>query len=203
MKIKNIYSLIYLSFAILIISGCATQTTRNSSTPSKQVYQESIQIIGRISIQYQENEQEQSLHGNFDWQQNGNDITIELSSPLGQTIANITQNNDGASITEAKKPPRTAKDIEQLLIETVGWTMPVNNLKSWLQGFDITETRQHSPIFSVDNNTITSHGWQIRYASWQDNETLTMPKRIDLNRNTQEMGELKIRIVIDEWKAIQ
>ena len=203
MKIKNIYPLINILFITSIISGCATQAPRNNFNVSKQIYQDNIQISGRISIQYQENDQEQSLHGNFEWQQNNNNIAIDLSSPLGQTIANITQNKDGASITEAKKPPRTAQNIEQLLRETVGWTIPVQNLKSWLQGFEAKELQQFTPITSIDNNTISSQGWQIRYASWQEKETLTFPKRIDLSRYTQEMGELKIRIVIDEWKAIQ
>jgi outer membrane lipoprotein LolB len=203
MKIKNIYSLIYLSLFISIFSGCATQAPRNNINSSKQIYQEKIHITGRISIQYQENEQEQSLHGNFDWYQNSDDIAIELSSPLGQTIANITQNKGGASITEAKKPPRTAKDIEQLLRETVGWTIPVQSLRSWLQGFDTTASQHYAPIATTDNHIITSSGWQIRYASWQEIESITLPKRIDLTRTTQQMGELKIRIVIDEWKPIQ
>lgn len=199
MKIKSIYSLLLL-IIITLLSACATNQMKSPNTTGQQAYQEQIQYSGRISVQYQQDEQEQNLHGNFEWQQKDSTISISLTSPLGQTIANITQSPQGASITEANQETRYADNLEQLLNETVGWTLPVNELKVWLQGFQLNQAQQIQAIPHTDNQVISTQGWTLRYVNWQQSESLIIPKRIDLTRNTSQLGELKIRIVIDEWK---
>lgn len=203
MKIKSIYPLVII-ISSLMLSACASNQTgtpmSEQNVAAKQSYQDQIELSGRLSVQYQENDQEQNLHGNFDWQQNNDVISINLSSPLGQIIANITQSPQGASITEANKPTRYAQDIDQLLHQTVGWTMPVNELKIWLQGFKLNQAQEKQAIPSLENQMITTQGWTLRFVTWQQNQGMIFPKRIDLKRETSQLGELKIRIVIDEWK---
>jgi outer membrane lipoprotein LolB len=214
-RIKSIYSL-YLPKLIIItactlLSACATSTmpqaNEKSTTTTPRYYHDQIAISGRISIQYQQNEQEQSVSGSFDWQQEKDIIGITLTSPLGQTIAVIKQTPQGAILEQAKQEPRTAPDIEQLLLETMGWSLPVGGLKNWLQGFDQMNGAigaERISIPAIDNQTLDTQGWQLRFVSWQieeGNGNTIHPKRIDLARHTNHLGEIRIRIVISEWKT--
>ncbi|WMW81477.1 lipoprotein insertase outer membrane protein LolB [Undibacterium cyanobacteriorum] len=166
-------------------------------------YQEQITLSGKISIQYQQNEKTETLSGNFDWQQLSKELTISLNSPLGQTIAIIRETPQGASLQQAKQETRYAQDVEQLLTESLGWSLPVAGLKDWLQGFDRQTNGQKLAVPTKDYQRLMSQGWQIDFTTWQEDQQQVHPKLINLYRRTEELGELKIRIAILEWNADQ
>ncbi|MCX7218044.1 MAG: hypothetical protein NTY70_03635, partial [Burkholderiales bacterium] len=71
----------FLSFSLsislgLFLSACATQQGLPTAAESKQAspqqprhYREQINLSGRIHVQYQQNDKEQSLPGSFEWSQ--------------------------------------------------------------------------------------------------------------------------------------
>lgn len=183
----------------LLFSACSTpkplSTTQLNQT---RTLQEQVQLQGRISIQYQENDQPQTVIVGFDWQQSPQELHINLTSPLGQTIATVQQNAFGARLEQAKQAPRIATDIESLLAENLGWTIPVAGLKAWLQGFDLAANGHAIALPATDYLRLQSQGWQIDFVSWQADAGIAHPKRIDLYKNTEQVGEMQIRIVIEE-----
>ena len=40
----------------------------------------------------------QNVYGNFDWQEHGDDVSLELRSPLGQTLAVVKSTPRAASL---------------------------------------------------------------------------------------------------------
>ncbi len=184
-----------------LLNACSTAPTISGEQSSKpRVLQEQVQLTGRISIQYQQREQAETISAGFEWQQAAHDLHISLSSPLGQTIATIQQTPMGARLEQAKQEPRTAADIEQLLADSLGWSIPVIGLKGWLQGFDVQANGKTVAVPVQDYFQLQAQGWQLQFVSWQEDAGVVHPKRIDLQRYTEELGEVKIRIVIDEWK---
>lgn len=193
----------YLICALsLSLCACAsTQSNQSASTTqhaANRSYQEAIQLSGRISIQYQQNEQEQSLTVNFEWQQDKDRIEIILISPTGQTIAKIKQDAQAASLEQPKQETLWAADIERLLNDNLGWSIPVVGLKSWLQGFDLQADGRQVAIPTNENFLLQSQGWDLRFVTWQERSGSIVPKRLDLKRSTPEFGEVKIRITVDE-----
>lgn len=187
------------------LSACSTAPTlhapASTEAPSQaRRLQEQIQLQGRISIQYQQNDQPQTVIVGFEWLQSPQDLGITLSTPLGQTIATIQQNASGARLEQAKQEPRTATDIESLLVENLGWTIPVAGLKAWLQGFDLQPDGSLSAVPVKDYARLQSQGWQLDFVSWQNDGGVYHPKRIDLYKNTEQVGEMQIRIIIEEWQ---
>jgi outer membrane lipoprotein LolB len=183
------------------LGACSTTQVLSSSQANQtRSLQEQVQLVGRISIQYQQNDQAQTASAGFEWQQAPQDLHISLSSPLGQTIATIHENAQGARLEQAKQEARTASDIEQLLADSLGWSIPIAGLKAWLQGFDIQANGKAIAIPVKDYVALQSQGWQLQFVSWQADTGVIHPKRIDLQRHTEELGEVKIRIVVDEWK---
>ena len=193
----------------VLLSGCAAmlpaQPVITSGGPP--IYRDSLALTGRISVRYQQNGKDESLQGGFEWSQAPGTITLSLLSPLNQILARIEVTPDAARLLEAGKPPRTAPDIDALMMQTFGWTLPVTGMRGWLQGFDLDGGRP-LPIAipgAADAPPVaTRDGWKIGYVSWQ-NETeppLTRPRRIDLERTTPELGLMAIRIVINTWQAL-
>lgn len=188
----------YAGLFASLLSACSTSPKFSSAQHNQQrTMQEQVQLTGRISIQYQQREQTETISTSFDWQQTPQALTITLSSPLGQTIATVQQNAQGAVLTQAKQEPRIAPDIEQLLAENLGWTIPVAGLKGWLQGFDIQKNGTFVAVPVQDYFQVQSQGWQLQFISWQEDAGAIRPKRIDLQRYTEELGEVKIKIIIE------
>ncbi|MBI3284877.1 MAG: outer membrane lipoprotein LolB [Burkholderiales bacterium] len=186
----------------LLESACGSLPARGDDTAAQagaiRAYQQQIQISGRITAHYQQNGKPQTLPAGFDWEQSAGGIVLTLYSPLGQTIARISQDAHGARLEQEGQSPRWAADLNQLAAEALGWPLPVSGLRDWLQGY-VRQTDGRLQRLAAQDQTLDSEGWQLRYASWQDPPDF--PKRIDLHRYTDEAGEVSLRIVIDQWKT--
>lgn len=192
----------------LLLSGCAVMPSASSipqraaqSAPMRS-YHDSIDISGRLSVRYQQNGRDAALHGSFTWAQTPGQTILTLLSPLGQTLAVIQARPDGALLTQAGQAPRSASDVDALTAEALGWPLPVSGLRHWLQGY--TGNDGHREAANGATDTVqTANGWRIRYPAWQAGELSANdmhPKRIDLERNTVQAGDIAIRIVLDNWQ---
>jgi outer membrane lipoprotein LolB len=195
----------------LLLAGCASLAPPQNAGESHQAqqtallrpFQDAIDLTGRLSMHYQGAFKEEALHGNFSWAQEPAHTTVTMSSPLGQTLAVINLTPAGATLTQAGQAPRAAADVDTLTADTLGWPLPVSGLRDWLQGF-ATDTNGRRFVATPEfADVVTRDGWHLHYADWQDTALPTAsqrPRRIDLERNTAQAGQVAIRIVIDTWQ---
>jgi len=178
-----------------VLSGCATTHAPLSQAPVA-AYRDTVNLAGRLSVNYQRDGKAESITGKFNWQQTPGRVDVSLASPLGQTIASISVTPESATLTQADRPPRVAKDLETLTNESLGWSLPVSGLRDWLQGYATGADGKRFTASPANSNVVTRDGWRLRFVSWQDDTSATpQPKRIDADRNDGQ--ELAIRIVID------
>lgn len=189
--------------SLVPVSDSATtqsEAQRAAKLKAQRNYHDSINLEGRLSVQYRRNDNDESLHASFTWQQTPAHSMLTILSPLGQILATIETRPDGATLIESGHPPRTADDVDTLAMQALGWPLPVSGLHKWLQGFATTRDNQ-AFIASPDNTNVTTRdGWQIQYPDWQQTPAGDHPKRIDLTRLTEQAGKVSIRIVIDRWQ---
>jgi outer membrane lipoprotein LolB len=201
-----------VALSMLLTAGCASlaptppHATANGivggNTPQRS-YAGTLDLSGRLSVQYQRDNNDEALHGNFNWQQNGTHSKLSLLSPLGQILATIDTGPDGATLVQPGHATQNAADVDALAAQALGWPLPVSGLRSWLQGF-ATAADGKPFIASADgDHVVTRDGWQIQYVGWQDEQDAARshPRRIDLTRQTAQAGTVAIRIVIDNWQA--
>lgn len=193
----------------LLASGCAglfpaAPQPAVQSVETRRIFHDTIELGGRLSVRYQKNGKEESLHGSFTWSQNPSQTIVTLLSPLGQIIAMIDITAGEARLTQAGQAPRLAADVDALTAETLGWPLPIAGLRNWLQGFGMGKDGKPFMVTEQASTTAldTPDGWHIQYPAWQDDGTpgQTHPRRIDLARNTTAVGEVAIRVVIDSWQ---
>ncbi len=178
------------------LAGCASAPLSQSTVAD---YRETIDLSGRLSVNYEKDGQPGSVTGNFEWSQQPGRIDVSLASPLGQTLAEISVTPQGATLTQAGREPLSAQDIDTLTSQALGWSLPVAGLRDWMQGYATAADGTRFVASPANNNVFTKDGWRLRFVSWQDEKAARpVPQRIDAERSaTATSGELQIRIIIN------
>lgn len=181
--------------SLLALTGCAATGPLPSGV---RPYREDVSLSGRLSVSYLQSGQPQSLQGKFRWQQRRDRTEIDLYSPLGQTMARITITPDRAWLQQSGGAMREAASADALTEAALGWPLPVDGLRFWLQGFIADADRRLRAVTPADTANLHSDGWRVNYVSWQDGGGYPAPRRIDFTRE-ETRGPLSLRIVIDGW----
>ncbi|AJY65181.1 lipoprotein insertase outer membrane protein LolB [Burkholderia glumae] len=187
-----------------LLAGCATRPqppagtaalSATSATSADTIMTQAAHAYtGRFSVRYDDRlGKQQNVYGNFDWQETGNVITLELRSPLGQTLAVVRSSPQRASLEMPGRAPRFAGDVGQLMQDTLGFSLPLDGLRYWMlprpspgSPADITGDASHPKQIRQD-------GWTIDYRAYAD-APATGVRRLDL---TRAEPPLDIKLVLD------
>jgi outer membrane lipoprotein LolB len=156
--------------------------------PRATVSAPAFELAGRIVVRYQERGFSSSLR----WKQAGGRDEIWLTAPLGQTIAHLEADAEGAMLTAADQRQYRAGSIESLTKSAFGWRFPVDGMRYWVFG----EAAPGAPPAAVERDDarriarLKQGDWQVvcNYAT----PDATRPSRIDIAGNDAE-----IRLAID------
>ncbi|MGN0918916.1 MAG: lipoprotein insertase outer membrane protein LolB [Oxalobacter sp.] len=197
----------------LLLSGCAGSSTSLFQPKEKEVQVpyflaqqpracvDKVGIKGRFSIYYKIDDREEGVHGSFEWEQTPELTSITLLSPLGQVAATIDIMPQLATFTVPGKPPKSAANAEKLIKSQLGWTLPVNGMKDWLQGCAVDAQGKPFIASPEKKSVITKDKWQIDYVSWIEGPTMPLPKRINLTKGKDSTDlDLNMKLVIDGWQ---
>ena len=187
------------ALALLALAGCGTLAPPPGADSTRR-FHEDISVSGRLSVRYLQDGKPESVQGKFVWQQTAQRTQIELVSPLGQTLARITLQPGSASLEQSGKPTAEASDASALTRAVLGWPLPVEGLRYWLQGFVRTLSGELLAVPVGDSNEQEGDGWRVRYLDWQQIDGRSCPKRIDFARLDAGAGEIALRLVIDDWQ---
>ncbi|KMY86817.1 Outer membrane lipoprotein LolB precursor [Candidatus Paraburkholderia calva] len=189
--------------AVLMLSGCAVQprtptpTTTNASnslsTQTQRAYR------GRFAVTYNDQQGVQrNAYGNFDWQENGDTVTLQLRNPLGSTMAIVTSSPSLATLELPNRQPVNAENVSELMQNTLGFALPVEGLRYWLQPSAAPNSRAKTELDPDSNNgrpkQIKQDGWTIDYVAYAD-APATGVKRVNLSRDEPP---LQIKLVFDQ-----
>ncbi len=185
-----------------LLAGCATQrapapVAAGTATPGADVIttQAAHAYTGRFAVRYDDRlGKPQNVYGNFAWQETGNAITLELRSPLGQTLAIVRSSPLNASLEMPGRAPRSATDVGQLMRDTLGFALPLDGLRYWM----LPQPSPSTPADVVRESgtqikQIRQDGWTIDYLAYAD-APATGVKRLNL---TREDPPLDIKLVLD------
>ena len=201
MNTQHGFNALALACACALLSACAGMSGSGpaASTATVAPYRASIELAGRLSVNYDKGGQLETLSGKFTWSQTPAAVDVALLSPLGQTIAKIRVTPESATLTQSDNAPRVARDIDSLTAQTLGWSLPVSGLRDWLQGYATGADGVRFAASPASNNVTTPDGWRLTFVSWQDETAIRpVPKRIDAQRSASAAGgALALRIIVD------
>ncbi|MCT9125089.1 lipoprotein insertase outer membrane protein LolB [Cupriavidus gilardii] len=157
------------------------------------------ELTGRFAANYVRYGRDEGVQGSFHWREQGDNVRLDLISPLGQTLAVVTATPSGATLDLPNEPPRNAPQVDALLEQSLGFALPVAGMRDWLRarpapGAPASATRDAQGRLE----TLSQNGWTVRYAAWQPapDGAETLPRRIDLARDGAG-GPMSVKLVID------
>jgi len=185
----------------VLLAGCAVQPKGpgTSVAATSITAQTSRAYHGRFAVQYNDqNGQTRNAYGNFDWQENGDTVTLQLRNPLGQTLAIVTSSPSSATLELPNRQPLNAGNVSELMQSTLGFSLPVEGLRYWLQPSAAPTSRARTTMDSSTGNErlkeIKQDGWTIDYLAYADAPAVGV-KRVNLVRAEPP---LDIKLVIDQ-----
>lgn len=186
--------------APLWLSACASITPTRSFDAGEAARNE--QYTGRFAANYTRYGRSEGVQGSFRWEEQGRNVRLDLISPLGQTLAVVTSTPSGATLDLPNEKPRNAPEVDSLMEQALGFSLPVAGMRDWLHGraapgtpASVTRDPGGRPA------TLRQNGWTVRYMAWQEpaegtQTPSTQPRRIDMARDGND-APLSVRLVID------
>lgn len=168
------------ALAVLLLPAC---TSLSLPSAKSQLFA----VQGRFSVQYGE----ESSSGLLNWQATPDSDEILLSSPLGQGLASITRDSGGVALMRPGQKTITAESAEQLTEAALGFRLPLEGLRFWMQGKpDPARESRIKNSETGEPEQISQDGWTIDYLQYRESR----PRKINVKRE-----DLQIRLVVDEW----
>ena len=164
------------AFATLSLGGCAAPGRSDEDVGILGPALESFSASGRLAIR----QSERSDHLQFDWQHSPQQDVVLLLGPLGQGLAEIVRDANGARMTRPNTAPVAAPTIAVLAQEIFGIPLPLQELGDWLRG---------ARGLSGDQD-----GWRIVVAQTAPYRQNRLPRRLVVSQ-----GDVKLILIVDSW----
>jgi outer membrane lipoprotein LolB len=191
----------FAAAAVVALAGCASvkpQGPSTSNAATSVTAQTTRSYQGRFAVQYNDqNGTQRNAYGNFAWQETGDTVTIQLRNPLGQTLAIVTSSPASATLELPNRQPLSADNVSTLMQNALGFALPVEGLRYWLQPSPAPTSRaktEKDPEQPSRLKQITQDGWTIDYVAYAD-APATGVKRLNLSRSEPP---LDIKLVLDQ-----
>ncbi len=149
------------------------------------------EFSGRIGLRAGDD----GFNGKLWWRQDGIVYRARISGPIG--VGTVFVNGDGreVSLTDKDGVVTELEDAEIDLRLRYGWTIPVTSLRYWALG--IPDPSSPSAVEFNDNGQLTAlqqGAWDVTIGQYAEGGGQPMPSRL-----TAVSGDVRVRLVIDEW----
>ncbi|MES2580009.1 MAG: lipoprotein insertase outer membrane protein LolB [Pseudomonadota bacterium] len=190
---------------LLLLSSCATTSKppMAQSPMSQAAHQQhlaklaqikSFALKGRLGVVTQK----QGFSGGIDWQHAVNTDNVDVYSPVGGKVANISKNATAVILTKQDGRSVTAQDAESLTETALGFKLPLSGLSDWALGKPTTNNINSS---TWDENgrllTLKQDGWDISYENYADNEGVFLPNKIVLKSE-----KVNLKLLVEKWTDV-
>ena len=190
----------------LFLGACATTPPPiklSSETPSpeqarawQQHHQDVNQITnwtltGRIVV----NTEDDGWNGELHWSQRIDGYGIQFSAPMGQGAFQLEGSATGVEMRFSDGKTFQAADAETLLLEQLGWHLPLSGFQYWVTGIPKPESGSVLNYRPDGRLARLQQGkWLVTYPEYVSFGDVMMPRKVFL-----ENHELSVRLVIDRW----
>jgi outer membrane lipoprotein LolB len=177
-----------------VLSGCAPLAPAPESvTVDRGALAAAFTAEGRLSARRGSD----GVAGQFSWRHESAHDTIDLTSPLGQTIARLEGDAAGVKIERSDGRVDVAQDWDTLTSRSLGLTLPVAGLSAWLRGLPRDGSRY---AFERDERdrplVLRQDGWEVTYAYAEPDAT----RATRLTLRYPGADPIEVRIAVDRWE---
>lgn len=141
--------------------------------------------------------------GRIEWQERAESgYEVVVSAPVSRQSWRLVGGVDGSARLEGVDGGPREGPAEQVLLETVGWEIPVAPLRDWLRALPAAgRAGAAAPELAYGGDgrlrELRQHGWTIEYQDWHpaSGGRPELPRRLEARH-----GDALVRLVVDEWR---
>ncbi len=184
---------------VLLIAGCSTAPKPPPVEDIEAAWQEhqrpllaiqSWQLQGKLALR----SEQQSGSAQLWWRQNQQRFDLRVTPPFGVGKLRIRGDESEVALYPASGRPLRAANAEELLQQTLGWSLPLQSLRFWVLGLPAKATQ----IELNDQGYLHSlvyQGWQVEFIAYEAVADLVLPSELFLRYRG-----LQLRLAIHEWQ---
>lgn len=186
---------------IIVTSGCTPLWQQKPTQSADLLWQERLAeqaelkqwaFKGRTAI----TQGREGWNAGIKWEEHHEQFHIKLFGPFSQ--GGIALDGDQQAVTLTLDDGRTmmAATPEQLLLEAMGWLLPVSALRDWVRGVPYSKA-------AIDNQQLDEQGrltllkqagWTIEFLRYVPFESYSMPSKVFMKH-----PDLSVRLVVTDW----
>lgn len=179
---------------LLGMSGCAGMLPAAPPVPRAAPFE----LLGRVLVNYDG----RAFSSHVRWRHAQDMDEIWLTTPTGQALAHLREDEAGAVITAVDQTQYRAARVEALTRRALGWELPMMHLQYWVRGVPAPAMPPAAPADVLGREAdgrirqLAQDGWRISYEHYAPTHNDGLPRRLELVGAAQTM-----RLVIDTWRG--
>lgn len=178
---------------LLLLAGCTTTSPQRDQVNWQQerARLERLthwQLSGKMAIITAQ----QKGSARLNWQQDGDDYRLNLSSIVGTHILELSRSKGEVTLIDNDGKQHQSQDAEALIYQLTGWNIPVQGLPEWIKGLPGKAEFELNPDASLAS--VRDGQWQIVYGDYRDQAGYRLPHLLTM---TGQGSRLKLQI--NQW----
>jgi outer membrane lipoprotein LolB len=138
--------------------------------------------------------------GQLRWIYSQDKQEIALLSPLGQTVAEISQPDKQSATLRTDTEMRSAPTFDALVQDALGIAVPIHDIAYWIQG--ATDARSGQATINESDSTgrpgkLVHSGWEISIEGYRRLDAAMIATRLHAIK-----GDTVVKLIIDDWTAL-
>jgi outer membrane lipoprotein LolB len=180
------------ALAVALVTGCTSLAPMPAADRT---------YAGRFAATATAGNQQDNASGRFTLAVRADGVTLDLASPLGNTLARVHTGGGSATLmapqTDGSLATWDGDSAEALAEQALGWAMPVSGMADWIDGRAVPSRPAQVAPASGPAQRIEQDGWRIEID--ERFESSGAPRRLTLERaGTASTPAVRLRLVLDE-----
>lgn len=182
----------------LLLSSCVSTPPRAVANSDWMLQQDQLQDLhrwelrGRVNIRY-DNE---SYTPRIQWSQQSNDYQITLWGTFNAGYTHIV-GRPGYVTLEQGGDILSANSPEQLILQQLGYELPVSYLKYWIKGLPAPGSVAELVFNELNQlSQLRQEGWTVDFTDARQYDAITLPRRVEL---TRAQNDIRLRFIGLNW----
>jgi outer membrane lipoprotein LolB len=184
---------------ILTLWGCAHKPPPLNLPPGWVIQKQQLeqyqswQLRGKLAYK----RGDEAFSANLRWQESPPNTSLRLFNTLGITLVDLSVTPEQA-VLDVDDQTYTDSNAQDLLLQTTGWDIPVNQLQRWIKGLpdkeDTIEFNENGTIKRLVPSCQQCGKWIVEYNSYLQSNELVLPSALTIRDISQSNAFIKVRI---------
>ena len=180
---------------LALLGACATAPKPEVSRTDSAQEASSLSRSGRFALSVtHSSSQVEAVQGGFSWRDDGQKLMLDLSNPLGNTLARVWVLPGRAMLERTDGSQEVASHPDALVEQVLGSPVPVAGLRDWLHGRTGSSPVQNQRLDEQEKlSSFEQSGWRVTLSRYDEQG----PRLLQLNRHEANRS-ISVRLVVDQ-----